>query len=137
MGTSKAPSLPPRLLGLRRRFERWRQTRKIGSRIPEPLWSAAVKLAEAYGTSATAKVLSIDYNQLKRRLDKGKFASRLQRSAAANNTRFVELPAIGRSGTPECLIELEDVSGAKMRIELKGVAAADLVSLSRGLWDLD
>ena len=54
MRTSKTRALPPQLDGLRRRFERWRRSREIGSRIPEALWAAAVKLAKAYGTQGLA-----------------------------------------------------------------------------------
>ena len=68
MRTIKRGVLPPRLEGLRRRFKQWRRTRKIGSRIPEPLWSAATKLAEAHGIHATAKALGVDYYCLKKRL---------------------------------------------------------------------
>ena len=57
MSTKRTDARPARLKGLRRRFERWRRTRKVGTRIPEPLWAAAVKLAGRYGIHRTAKTL--------------------------------------------------------------------------------
>ena len=45
MDTSKTRDLPAGLEGVRRRFERWRRTRRGASRIPDPLWAAAVKVA--------------------------------------------------------------------------------------------
>ncbi len=135
MSTLKTRALPPRLDAVRGRFKQWRRTRKIGSRIPESLWAAAVKLAEAYGLNAIVKALSIDYYSLKRRLD-NKSGSR-SRVAAANGARFVELSAAARTGIPECILELEDVEGAKMRIQLKGIEAPDLAALSRSLWGIE
>lgn len=45
-----------RLEGVRRRFDVWRRGRKVRSRIPKPLWAAAVKIAGRYGVlSANAK----------------------------------------------------------------------------------
>ena len=136
MGASKTRALPSRLEGLRRRFERWRRTRKIGSRIPETLWAAAVKLAEAHGIHPTAKALGVDYYSLKKRLEE-KPASRSKMAAPANGVKFVELSAAARTGIPECILELEDVEGAKMRIEVKGIEAGDLAALSRSLWGIE
>jgi len=137
--TCKGQALPSRLEALRRRFERWRRTRRIGSRIPEPLWAAAVKLAEVHGIHPTAKALGVDYYSLKGRLEE-QSASRSRRAAAAaaaNGATFVELAATAATGIPECLLELEDVEGAKMRIQLKGIDAGDLATLSRSLWGIE
>jgi hypothetical protein len=136
MRTIKRGVLPPRLEALRRRFKQWRRTRKIGSRIPEPLWSAALKLADAHGVSPTAKALGVDYYSLKQRLeDKSVSCSRMV--AGANGAAFIELAATARAGIPECVLELENVEGTQMRICLKGIEAADLAALSRSLWGLD
>ncbi|MFH1269419.1 MAG: hypothetical protein ABIK89_27150 [Planctomycetota bacterium] len=61
--------MPARLMGVRRRFERWRQTRKPGTRIPKSLWAAAVKAAGQYGIHRAAKALSLDYYSLKDRTE--------------------------------------------------------------------
>jgi len=135
MRTSKTRSLSPPLEGVRRRFERWRRTRKIGSRIPEPLWSAAVKSAEAHGIHPTAKALGVDYYSLKKRLKK-KSASR-SRVGSGSEAAFVELAAPGQMAVQECILELEDVEGSKMRIHLKGIEAPDLAALSRSLWGVE
>ena len=66
MGTKKTLDLPARLEGVRGRFERWRQTRKVGTRIPEALWAAAVKMAGTYGVHRTAKTLRVNYYALNR-----------------------------------------------------------------------
>ena len=136
MRTSKIQALPPRLEATRRRFERWRRSRKIGSRIPAALWAAAVKQAKAYGVHPTAKALGVDYYSLKKRLEE-KLGARSRRAAPANGAKFVELSAAVRTGIPECIIELEDIEGAKMRIQVKGIEAGDLATLSRSLWGIE
>ena len=136
MGTKKAGGVPARFESARRRFERWRRARKVGSRIPDPLWAAAVKLADTYGIHPTAKVLRLDYYCLKKRL-KQKSASRPTRVASARAATFVELPAPARMNMPECILELEDAEGAKMRIQIKGIEAPDLAALSRSLWGIE
>ena len=49
MGTRQARAHYSHLEEVRRRFERWRRTRKVLSRIPEPLWAAAVEAAGLRG----------------------------------------------------------------------------------------
>jgi len=47
---------------------------------------------------------------------------------------FVELLTPRPGSSPECRVELEGPRG-RMRIEFKGIATAELVALSRALWD--
>ena len=54
---------------LRRRFEEFRKTQPVRSRLPEPLWIAAAKLAKRYGLYPTARALRLDYTALKRRVE--------------------------------------------------------------------
>jgi len=143
MSTKRARDLPARLEGLRRRFERWRRTRKVRARIPEPLWASAVKLAAKYGIHRTAKALRVDYYALKKRVEqKAVIAGTQQKTAAtASRTpaevagaRFLELPAAAWAGGGECTLELADADGAKLRVHLKGFEAPDLAALSRSFW---
>ena len=57
MGTNKTRELPAELDRLQQRFERWRRTHRIRSRIPEPLWTAAARVAGTYGVHRVAKAL--------------------------------------------------------------------------------
>ncbi|MBI4445718.1 MAG: hypothetical protein HY645_07380 [Acidobacteria bacterium] len=119
-----------RLARALRRFERWRQTRKSVSPIPKALWASAVEAARECGVNAAAQKLRLDYNALKKRFQ----ACPSNSSPAKVTPAFVELigPHPGRS--LECILELEDVSGARMRISLKGAESSDLAALSRALW---
>ena len=112
------------------RFQRWRNARRRGTPIPEPLWTLAAQLAARFGLAKTASALKLDYYSLK---------SRLAGSASAGDgdpTAFLELPHPA-SAAGECLIECENSLGARMRIHLKGVALSDVAALGRSLWSAE
>ena len=139
MSTRKTRGLPARLEGLRRRFERWRETHRSRSRIPERLWGAAVKMAGRYGLNRTAKTLRLDYYALKKRAEQGATSDSLFAAMPAgvaegsDVTRFVELAS--PAAACECSLEWEDAGGAKMRVHLKGASMPDLAALSRSFWN--
>jgi hypothetical protein len=142
-----------------RRFERWRSSHTGRLPIPEPLWAAAAKLARRHGVFRIAKALHLEYGKLKERTGAAgpgtkesadKTLAALPRTQADQHSRttalsrtrsqprppeFVQLFAPPSPGSPlECRVELEGRRG-KMRIEFKGIATAELVALSRALWD--
>jgi len=137
-----------RLEPLRRRLEQWRRTRQGRSRIPESLWQAAVKAAGRYGLNPTAQALGLDYYSLKKRVESADSRRVAERKSASHSmpglqaipaddqamAAFVELAAAPPAGTPECILELEDSDGAKMRVHLKGAEAPDLTALTRSFW---
>ena len=69
MGTKTRRQLPHDLERGRRRFQTWRTQRKPGSRIPQPLWTMAVRLAKTHGVSRTSGALGLDYYSLKRQAE--------------------------------------------------------------------
>ena len=52
----------------------------------------------------------------------------------AARAEFLKLPAATWPSVGECTMELEDASGAKLRVHLKGLSAPDLAALSRSFW---
>jgi len=134
MGTKRTRDLPARLERLRQRFERWRGTHKTRSRIPELLWGSAVKMAGTYGLNQTARTLRLDYYALKKRVTEGAVAVHRVTKRGGKAT-FVELPPAVQTASGECVLEVENAGGAKMRMHLKGVAMPDLVALSRSFWN--
>jgi len=138
MSTKRTRDLPARLVSLRRRFEDWRRTREVRSRIPDPLWGSAVKLAGVYGLHRTAKALRVNYYALKERVEE-KAVADSSNVSEGDTTTFLELAATGPAcsipaGSCECTLELEDADGAKMRVRLSGIATPDLIALSRSFW---
>ena len=146
----------PAALGRGRdRFEGWRRTRQTGTRIPDELWSLAVKLADGHGLSRTASVLGLDYYSLRKHVAARKSGSTSEPSAfveapassgsaladsasfgsASARPAFIELsslPSPGASG--ECVVEFADGTGASLRIHLSGCQTCDLVALGRSFW---
>lgn len=123
----KRGEVPARLAGLQQRFSAWRSTRTKGERIPDRLWKAAAQLASEFGVNRNAKLLKVDYYQLKKRLDRRAARSKASRS-------FVELSSVPFSPASECVIEFEDALGATMRVHLKGTELPDLLALGRSFW---
>ncbi len=127
-------ALPASLEALRRRFERWRRSRTARSRIPDALWASAVQAAGRYGLHRTTQALRLDYYALKKRVEDAASDSEPDREAAAT---FLELPAPVSGGVSECVVELEDPGGAKMRLHLKGGAVPDVTALARSFWGVE
>ena len=135
MSTRRGRGIPAELENVRRRFEDWRRTRTVRTRIPEPLWAAAVEMAKEYGIHRTAKILRIGYYGLKKRVEveaPSSFSADVPPEGSV--ATFLELAAPVATGVAECILELEDGHGAKMRVHLKGVEAPDLAALSRSFW---
>jgi hypothetical protein len=118
------------LTQLKERFATWRAARKLGMRIPRELWSAAVEMVAVHGACQVAGELSLDYDMLKRRVAQagGKVTS------TELAPRFVELFAAAGampvpSAQPECVVELANSRGARMRVELNGQGLVGLSAL--------
>jgi len=71
----------------------------------------------------TAKALRLDYYSLKKHLP-------IAAGAARIGAEFVEIVPGGMAAVrPECVIEVEDASGTKMRIHLHGGSPPDVAAL--------
>jgi hypothetical protein len=102
----------------------------LGERIPEPLWNQAADLARRYGVSRTGSILRVDYYELQKRVAQQRIRNHKQTTPAM---AFVELPPTVIAG--ECVIEFENGSGSRMRVQLKGGQLPDLLALGRSFWD--
>jgi len=139
--TQEAASYREDVEQLRRRFEEFRSTHAVRSRLPEELWAAAAKLARRDGIKATAQVLDVDRPSLQ------KWTNRFEACAEAKPRKpprqrqpgrrehaapaFVELLAGTTGATASCLVEVESQRGAKLRLELKAIPTSDLAELIR------
>jgi hypothetical protein len=132
MATRGMQKVPAELARAAARWAQWRRTRELGARIPESLWKLALGLAARHGVSRTAIALRVDYYALKKRLDAQTPPRRVGLGAAP---AFIELPPPSLATAGGCVIEFENVSGAKMRIELTGSQVPDLAALGRSFWE--
>lgn len=130
MGDGRRGETPADLVKARERFAAWRRTKQPGSRIPQPLWKLAVKLAPRHGLHRTASVLRLDYYALQKRVE--------QAGGDVNApVAFIEMAAAPAAAGGECVIELEDGAGASMRLTLRGCAAPDLAAVVGSFWKAD
>lgn len=134
MRTGATHDIPAWLECLRRRFDRWRDTRDGRRRIPQGLWMSAVKAAGRYGLNPTARALGLDYYSLKKHVEAAASCGGPDRREEAG---FIEVTPVASVGVAECSLELEHPRGAKLRVHLKGMPAPDLAALSRSFWGME
>jgi hypothetical protein len=128
MNADEREQLAADLVRGRSRFQAWREKREPGSRIPQDLWDMAVGLARTHGVSRTATVLGLDYYSVRKRVETA--VAKPQVTASS----FVELPSPVRVGK-ECRLELDNGTGATMRVHLVGYESADVEAVTRSFWD--
>ena len=112
-------------------FENWRKTRKRRGFIPEALWDAAISLAGPYSLHQISKGLRLNQTSLKERVE----GSRNVTPEEAIPNIFIELPPLNQPLlSEEFSLDLENATGAKMSIHVKGLAGIDLLSLTQAFW---
>ena len=125
--SSKRPTLEE----IQEQFETWRKTREKRTAIPGVLWEAALSLSPQYSLYQISKALRLNYNDLKFRIET------LHSSAESSpviDPAFVELGLKAPMLPAECIVEMEDQNGAKMRMCFKGEAGIDLLELGKVFW---
>lgn len=131
----KKSAVPPDVVKVRQRIERWRKTRAKRTRMPEELWSAAVALARVHGIYAISQALRVSYATLKKRLGAAKASPAKKRGRRKKKAAFVELePAWGGVGPAQCVVELRKPSGTTMTIRLTDSGALDIAELTDTFW---
>ena len=137
------PDISPDMRKVYRRLRRWRNSHARRVPIPDSLWAEAGELAREHGINRTAKALHLEYGKLKDRaeaLGQEKKVVRKMRSAIPRHAVSTAAPTFMELITPRsgcaasAVVEREGPRG-RMKIELKGVGTAELVALSRALWD--
>ena len=114
---------------VKRRFDAWRRDHRWLGRIPNELWRLAGEAAAVHGVEATAERLLLDPSRLEAWLPRTPAVA-----TEGEGPAFVELPSLIMGPPAECALELEDGSGRKLRILLKGPATAQALAIGRMLW---
>jgi hypothetical protein len=130
MGAAKAGQ---QLAAARARLGRWRKSHGgRGRRIPEALWTDAVRVARVEGVPETARALRLRVERLKGLV--GEPMTLIERDSREPGAGFVELTGMGPLGEGRTIVELARGGGEQMRIHLAGTSTADLVSLAEAFW---
>ena len=121
---------PPSLSEVKEQFKTWRRTRKSPRPIPDNLWQAAVSLTAKHSISKISKELVVDYSALKKRVPIKKKNTAAEMSPAG----FIELNLEPPAAVTECIVEMQDNLGAKMRMHIRGKTGFDLLQLAKAFW---
>lgn len=112
---------------IQEKFKQWRLSRiNPRERIPAPLWQSAAILAKDHSINAVAKALRLNGQDLKKQV--AKYFGQHQVNAQAPSG-FIELTCEAPVSSAECIIELADQKGEKMRITLRGNQNLDIFGL--------
>jgi hypothetical protein len=125
-----------RLPTVRRRLSEWRERHGgRGRPIPADLWDAAVTIARNEGVAQTARALGVDRRRLERlaAAEPSPAVSAL-RVASPPRVDFVQLDADALCPRGHAVVQLESADGERLRVELSGACAVDVVALSRAFW---
>ncbi len=124
------PTPCPTINQVKEQFKIWRRTRKSPRPIPEKLWAAAVSLTANHSISKISKELVVDYSALKKRV----FIKKKDSTASMNPTGFIEVNLEPPAAVSECIVEMQDILGAKMRMHFRGKTDFDLLELAKAFW---
>jgi hypothetical protein len=117
---------------VRQKFETWRKTRVRGTRIPKDLWQAAIDVcrSEDYPLHIVVKQLRLNQTDLKNHIQ--------QTFPIVTKTpppTFIEMTCETQPGfISECIVEMEDSSGSKMKMCFRGKTELDLLELGKSFW---
>jgi len=141
-----------------KQFKHWRESRVRGERIPVALWVEAVQMCQQHTPQRVASVLRVALAGLMQRLGHGgdgvasrpglatEFVEVLMSTpqmaephsaACPLETAPVAKPLAPRATVApahECVLEMENVHGAKMRVQLNGAGLASLGPLLSSFW---
>ena len=130
MPRKKQPIPDQSLSEVKEQFRTWRRTRKNLRPIPKKLWAAAVNLTAKHSISQIAKELVLDYSTLKKRAAVQKNAG----AASMSPADFIEVNLQPPAAVAECIVEMQDIAGAKMRMHFRGKSDFDFLELAKAFW---
>ena len=119
---------------VKQRFGHWRENHKRGEHISNVLWAAAVGVAKLHGIERTAQELRVNAGRLKKWVERSGGNPKLPSKTAPQFVEMFVPDALGPMPMCECIVEMENAKGAKMRIEFKSSDTVDLMGLSNAFW---
>lgn len=96
------------------------------------MWAAAANVAATYGIHRTAKALGLDYAGLKKHVKPA--APQPSSPPEERPPAFVEVVPAPSANSRDCVIELENRGGVKMRIRFAQAHAANLLARLTPFW---
>jgi len=104
---------------LKKKVVDYRRNGKLGCRIPETLWDAAVELTKDSSCNEVSKHLNLDLKGLKKRVGKITPHRGEQLLTAPGKPKFLELK-MPIQQNERCVIEIDSPNGCKMHMQFSG-----------------
>ncbi len=123
---------PPSLNNAKLKFKAWRKTRTRGTRIPEKLWQAAINIfhSEDLTLHKIARALHLNQTDLKKRIHQT-----VPIIKEASPPTFIEVACETQPDfISECIVEMENSNGSKMKMCFRGKTDFDLLELGKSFW---
>jgi len=130
MEPKNCPTPCPTISEVKEQFKIWRKTRKSPRPIPEKLWAAAVSLTANHCLSQISKELVVDYTALKKRVP----IKNKDSAVKMNSSGFIEVNLEPPAAVSECIVEMQDILGSKMRMHFRGKTDFDFFELAKAFW---
>ncbi len=118
---------------VRKLFRSWRKNKTGRSRIPDDLWLAATDLYHARGISINkiAHSLRLNHTAFKEKISNHTHSPVIDSPADDESSMFIEVAPPPECS--DCVIEMENQAGLKMRMSFRGRADPAVISLGKYL----
>ena len=121
----------PTLKEIQNQFENWRNTRQKREPIPEALWQAAIRAAQYNPIGRVSRILRINHRELKKRIHTRYGDSFF---GVDLGTRFLEIDSSQLICPVECIVEMEQPDGARMKMHIKSGNGFNPLELAKEFW---
>jgi hypothetical protein len=116
---------------IQKQFEDWRNTRQKREPIPEALWEAAVRGARYNPIGRVSRILRINHRELKKRIHTRYGDSFF---GVDLGTRFIEIDSRQLICPVECIVEMQQPDGARMKMHIKSGNGFNPLELAKAFW---
>ena len=119
---------------VKQQFKIWRKTKIGRERIPASLWQAAAEVFEIgdHSLHRISKTLHLNPTALKKYVQQQ--YPRDIRVKPEESPSFIAFELDSPLPVSECVIEMEDTTGAKMRMCLRGKTDPNILDICKSFW---
>ena len=132
---SSAPTSASALEEVKQQFKIWRKTKTAGrERIPASLWQSAAEVFKIgdHSLHRISKTLHLNQTALKKYVQQ-QFPGAIK-VKPEEAPSFIALELDSPLLVSECVIEMEDTTGAKMRMCLRGKIDPNIFDICKSFW---
>ena len=135
MSSARPATSASALEEVKQQFKIWRKTKTTSrERIPASLWQAAAEVFEIgdHSLHRISKTLHLNQTALKKYMQQQ--LPRTIKIKPEATSPFIALELDSPLSVSECIIEMEDTTGAKMRMCLRGNTDPNILEICKSFW---